>query len=689
MDINKSKENAIEFKLTVPEQLLGHKEEKLEKKSSFIILDNNWGKGATDLIKSEVRKKSSISVPPLVEKILSSLNESSGEESVERLAFETNPVNLLQYQSIYRPKLRGLPDYLLKRVSVQDDLISAIEVTRCSQTFAFGRPRENRFKLGFEIKPLDRVIEKATTEEKDVLYKKIQEAVKKFYHCGSEEGLESQEYLTLPEFLYKSTRNAIIVGRISTEIVYDHNNNFHSFRPIDAGTIYKATNQKNAQDNLRRQAANLLKKLKNSKIDTEKFQDDEYAWIQVIDGVPVQAFSDKECFVQNFYPVLDVESDGYPITPIDRMIGAVTTHINIGTHNKLYFQYGRASHGMIIVKSDNITEQQLNAIKQKFNASINSVNASFRMPFFGIDSETNISFSPIDTNSKDMEFQYLSDNNARTILSAFQMSPDELPGWAYLSRGTNTQALSESSNEWKLQASRDAGFRPLLQRLEDFLNSRIFPLIDEDLSKICVFRFVGLDAESIDQEIVHLQQNSLLHLTYNEILSRVEKRELPREVGADFPLNPQYQAILEKYLTVGQIKELFFGISGASKDPRYDYLRDPFFFQQQMLLSQQYLAQQQLAQQNIPAQSSHEEYNEEIPLEESNTSLTPFDLNKAVDQSMVSLIKAEKQLSPSKKRVLQEQKKLLQSFVDSWKQDLKQTQEQITNVTKQFIPKKK
>jgi len=68
---------------------------------------------------------------------------------------------------------------------------------------------------------------------------------------------------------------------------------------------------------------------------------------------------------------------------------------------------------------------------------------SHRMPVFGIGPEDKLTWQPIDNSSRDMEYQYLSDNNARAILSAFQMSPEELPGQAHLSRGTNNQSLSE------------------------------------------------------------------------------------------------------------------------------------------------------------------------------------------------------------------------------------------------------
>jgi hypothetical protein len=351
---------------------------------------------------------------------------------------------------------------------------------------------------------------------------------------------------------------------------------------------------------------------------------------------------------------------------------------------------------------------------------------SFRMPVFGIDPASTITYQSIDNANRDMEFQYLSDNNARSILSAFQMSPDELPGWSYLSKGTNSQALSESNNQYQLESAKDVGFRPLLKQFEDFLNARIFPLIDKPLSKVCTFKFVGLDAENPDQEIARLQQNSQLHLTYNDILTKVEKKEIPKELGGDVPLNPQYQAILDKYLTVGQIKEIYFGIKGASKNPNFDYMRDPFYFQQQMLLAQRAMIPsnprvnsplppnaeppetegyelggnnqvQPENEQSLPQLSGPE-----IKEMQVNQSGKPNDseadeiysevhhpFERSADQAMYALKKAEAQLPPSKRKVLQHQKELIQSFVDSWEKDLATATNEVSKIANRFLPKSK
>src|SRR5678816_3942563 len=70
-------------------------------------------------------------------------------ENVERLAFETDPTAVNQYQSVYRAKLRLLPDPLLKRILIQDDLVAAIVRARETQVGSFGRPRDERFGTGY------------------------------------------------------------------------------------------------------------------------------------------------------------------------------------------------------------------------------------------------------------------------------------------------------------------------------------------------------------------------------------------------------------------------------------------------------------------------------------------------------------------------------------------------------------
>jgi LAGLIDADG-like domain len=414
----------------------------------FDLADPFVGAEGKILTKDEVEAydKSMAAAHPLVKSVLNTLNGGRGD-SIERLSFETRPGINNEYGGLWRRKLRLLPDEILKRIAIQDDLVAAIANTRSNQVAAFGRPQPDRFSTGVRIEPEPKYTDKLKPDEKEKLQKRISEVEALLLSCGETKGIRDQTELSLGQYLFMVARNAVIFGRLATELIWmdlpNGEKRLHSFRPIDAGTIYRAAPYKDGQDSVRKEALHLLEQLRNKKLEPERTENEEYAWVQVIDGAPKQVFTSDECACYNFYPVADVELDGYPVSPLDTVISAVMTHINITTHNKLYFQSGRASRGMIVIKSEDVDENIVGFVRQQFNASINSVGNAWRMPIFGVGPNEEIGWYPIDNSSRDMEFQYLSDTNARVILSAFQMSPEELPGYSHLSRGTNNQALSE------------------------------------------------------------------------------------------------------------------------------------------------------------------------------------------------------------------------------------------------------
>jgi hypothetical protein len=327
------------------------------------------------------------------------------------------------------------------------------------------------------------------------------------------------------------------------------------------------------------------------------------------------------------------------------------------------------------------------------------------MPVFAVGTGDDITWQPIDSSgSRDMEFQYLTDMNIRIILAAFQMSPEEMGGYAYLSRGTNNQALSESNKEYQLEASRDAGLHPLINQFEDFINEVLFPLIDEPLSKLCRFKLSGLDAETAEKESVRLQQDSPLHMTFNQILRQVEKESVEKSMAGDFPLNVQYGAILDKYLTVGQILEYFMGVVGASKDPALAYMRDPFWFQFQQL---QQAAQQ--AEQGAPPAggdggggppgddggASGEAKNASAMTDEQKQSAAKqgqatnpkdangADLSRSIDQAMDLLTKSE--LPAGKQKLLLQHQRVVDQALEDWKNELRLATKEIVKIAESHV----
>ena len=255
---------------------------------------------------------------------------------------------------------------------------------------------------------------------------------------------------------------------MGTEIIYDRETDpdksgefpFNRFRPIDSGTIYKTVrNGEQAGVNTRILAIKELERITGDKIkiDYDKLREDKYAWCQQVEGIAKQYFTHKELLMHDFFPSTDVEKNGYPIPPIETAISSITTHISIDTWKRLYFQNGRATRGALVIQSDDVDSPTLEKFRQEFQASINGVQNSFRTPLMGIAKDEKIEWLSFANDKADDSFEFIYDQIARNILATFQMSPDELPGYGHLSKGSNSQTLSESNNEFKLEAARDSG----------------------------------------------------------------------------------------------------------------------------------------------------------------------------------------------------------------------------------------
>ncbi len=522
-------------------------------------------------------------------------NKKPKKNNAPRMAFTEDPVKANDWTGLFKTKNNLVPDFLKKQIRVQNHLVASILRSRSNQTSMFGHIRKNRFDVGVNIKVKDEFESIIKPEQMEVIQKRINRAEKLILTCGSEAGVKDKDKTTLSNFFNVQSSNGLTFGWFATEVIYSfegHKRVFNRFRPVDAGTIHyiPRNNEKDAQA-IRREALTELKNMEGikDKLDPkifEHFEQEDYVYVQVIDGLPEQAFTSDELIMTNMFPNTDVDFNGYPVAPIDTCITQITTHLSIDAYNRLYFQNGRAAKGMLILKSEDIDQATLESIKQQFFASINTVNNAFRVPIFGVQPTDDVQWQPMVANSTDGEFQYLSDQVSRCILASFGMSPDELPGYGHLSRGTNQQSLSESSNEYKLTAARDQGIRPLILQMQHFLSNKILPLIDPELAQICTIEMSGLDSLSRDQESLSLIQNSPTYYDMNGILKEVEKDTLPKRLAAEVLFNERWNLIMDKYVSVGTILSDLIDDTGAQLDIISDYKRDPFYFQNLQILMQ-------------------------------------------------------------------------------------------------------
>lgn len=619
---------------------------------------------------------------PLVKSLMRGLKES---QKAQALAFDVNPSGSARYGGNYIDKSGTplLPDALIKRMFLVDSLLGTIERIRGNNFSAHGHRLQDRYSFGYRLDPKKKSdFKDLSTEKKLELLKRAHEVEGKFATCGDLSALNHQIRMTFPEFMYISGSNAIRFGRIATEKVRDANGNFCGFRAVDAGTIFYAKNDSKGGNNIRQTAVKLLEDLTGqTDLQIDKVEDKEIAFYQVIDGMERSAFTEHEMCVHSFFPTSDVETNGYPVTPMDSIINDVITHINISNHNKLFFQNGRAARGMVVIQSDTVGDDTVEDFKQSFQANINNVANSWKVPVVRVTQNDKVVWQTLDTAGRDMEWQYQSDANVRTILAAYAMSPDEVPGFSYLSKGTNTQSLSETSGEYKLLAARDVGIRPLISNMEAFINEKLLPEFDQEVSKYFSFKFYGLESDNAEKEAVRIEKSQQLYATFNDTLRMVEKDEVPDHLGGRFPMSQAYASVLDRYVPVGQILEFFFGVEGASKDPQYQYIRDNYFFQfyqlqlqQKQAEQQQQMAQQQMAQtQQVQGQpgAQPEQQQGQQPAEQQE----PKQDDRAVSQLEAGIegaIKSLSKIDPNNTKLLARHDNIRSKVKEAWDKEVQE-----------------
>ena len=554
-----------------------------DKKKPRIILDSVQGR--QDDINDQILSNAGMALNKGEDMMKSLIQHATGSasrkgKSVPRLAFAEDPQTHDNYAGIYKLKKGLLPDSLIKQIRIQNFLVAGILRARGNTVSMMGHIRRNRFDVGIDLDIKSEYKDHIEPEQMVKVQERMDRFLKILVNCGHTDGLREEEKMTLPEFLDISVRNGLSFGRFATEFIYDEDGvELHRFRPVDVGTIHPSVKRGESAEPIRRSSLRMLEELTGEKINANLFEEDEYSWVQVVNGTPRQAFTSKEMIIYNLYPSSDIEHNGFPVSPLDTIVTSVTTHQSIDVYNKLYFQNGRAAKGMLVIQSDEIDQSVIEDIKQQYNASINNVSNSFRTPIFGVGKDDKVEWQPTTSQKKDGDFQYLYDQVMRNILSAFNMSPDELPGHGHLAKGSNQQSLSESNNEYKLIAARDTGIRPLLLKMQDFLNKKIFPKIDPELAQLCDLVLAGFDAETKQQESTRLQQDMSVHYNYDQVNEEVDKERVGDHMGGSVPFNEQYRQMADMNMTAAKFESFFFNSPAAMVDPMLKFRRDQFFFQ--------------------------------------------------------------------------------------------------------------
>ena len=155
--------------------------------------------------------------------ILESIVKSLKSEEIKRMSFESDPLNSINsYGSLYRLKNNLTPDHIIKKLigPQGDDLLCAIIQARANLMASFGRPRTDRFAIGFEFQPINSSSQDEVTTEAREAEKKRLEALKEIiWNCGNKEVDDEYFHPNFSQFLKLITRDGVGYGRFAVEFL--------------------------------------------------------------------------------------------------------------------------------------------------------------------------------------------------------------------------------------------------------------------------------------------------------------------------------------------------------------------------------------------------------------------------------------------------------------------------------------
>jgi intein/homing endonuclease len=185
--------------------------------------------------------------------------------------------------------------------------------------------------------------------------------------------------------------------------------------------------------------------------------------------------------------------------------------------------------GIFNFKGDSMTPDMLEAFRRQWRTSLEGTENSWRTPI--LQSEQGIDWIDLTKSNSEMQFSAWMEYLLKITCAVYLIDPAELN--FDMHGGVQQTPLFESSQEWKLKASRDRGLKPLLRFIAKMINEHIVSKIDDHF----VFDFGGLD-ELTEQEKHTLRTEQVSsYLTLNEV-RRAE--DLPDLKYGDIPMSPTY-----------------------------------------------------------------------------------------------------------------------------------------------------
>lgn len=451
----------------------------------------------------------------------------------------------LQYALGYKDRRYNLTYDMLKRIANQLSVVAAIINTRIAQIASFSQPYRQTKSLGFIVKHKDP--EHMTTASE----RRFIQQLEAFVSCCGEPGKENPftrvKRDKFEAFLKKIVRDTLTYDQVAFEIIPRMNRIPFEFRAVDAATIRIASPERDAGT-----AHSRTYHQRNTIVGMTGpqpyrygplYQGTQYGslpdrgeavqYVQLINGQIENVYGEELAFgIRN--PRTDIYIQGYGFGELEQLITIVTALLWAEEYNRRFFTQGAHPKGLLNFKGDNWTPDQLEAFKRQWISQVAGTENAWKTP---ITQSEGVEWVNMQLSNQDMQFNVWIEYLLKISCAVFLMDPAEIN--FDLHGGVQQTPLFESSQEWKLKASRDRGLKPLLRFIAGLINEYVIDQIDDHF----VFEFAGLDELTEQEKHEMIKEQIGSYMTLNEGRRSLDLPDI-EEVG-DLPLNPTLLQVLQ------------------------------------------------------------------------------------------------------------------------------------------------
>lgn len=451
----------------------------------------------------------------------------------------------IQFAMGYKDRRYSLTYDILKRIPQQLSLIAAILQTRCNQVASFAVPFRLSKSLGFAVRHKNPA--RMTTKGEREFIQSMENFI---YKCGANDPNPHSPIVRddFETFLKKIVRDSLMYDQACFEVVPDRRGLPYEFMAVDASTIRLAANnidldyatamRHNIQYQMG-QGPNSMMNAHTGPYRTLQIKNPELedvpSYIQLVNGIIRNTYTRGELAFGVRNPRSDIYVQGYGYSELEQLITIITAHLFAEEYNRRFFMQGSAPKGILNFKGDNLTPDQLEAFKRQWRSNLEGVENSWRTPI--MQAEQGVEWIDLHPSNQEMEYSMWIEYLIKITCAVFLIDPAELN--FDMHGGVQQTPLFESSQEWKLKASRDRGLKPMLRFIAKMINDQIVQKLDDHFT----FDFLGLDELTEQEKLENNKEKLASYMTLNEI-RRAD--DLPDVADGDIVMNPTYTTYLQQ-----------------------------------------------------------------------------------------------------------------------------------------------